>query len=139
MADQAVIADTARAEPTARPRWPLALFRTVATLAAVGAVLEPFLAGLFLSGSFSALKAHEVAGQIVGAIAMLAFLCAILYWRIGGGPIVGLRMSGGFLIAVVLQIILGYNRILALHVPLGVGLVVGSGQLAYFVWRKAGK
>jgi hypothetical protein len=139
VADQAIIAGSARAEVRARPGWPLPLFRAVATLAALGAILQPFLAGLFLSGSFSALKAHEVTGQAVGGLAVLALVCAILYWRVGGGPVIALRMTGGFLIAVVLQIILGYSRILALHVPLGVGLVIGSGQLAYFVWRKAGK
>jgi hypothetical protein len=56
----------------------------VATLAALGAVAQPFLAGMFLSGSFSALRAHEVTGQAVGAIAVLALLCAILYWRAVG-------------------------------------------------------
>ena len=139
MAEQAIITDTARAEVRARPVWPLQLFRIVATLAALGAVLQPFLAGLFLSGSFSALKAHEVTGQAVGGLAVLALICAILYWRVGGGPVIALRMTGGFLVAVVLQIILGYSRILALHVPLGVVLVIGSGQLANFAWRKAGK
>jgi len=139
VADQAVIMGSAQVDARARPGWPLLLFRIVATLAAVGTILQPFLAGLFLSGSFDALKAHEVTGQAVGGIAVLSFLCAILYWRVGGGPVIALRMSGGLLVAVVLQIVLGYSRILALHVPLGVALVIGAGQLAHFAWRRAGK
>lgn len=139
MADQAIITGVASTEARARPGWPLALFRIVATLAAAGAITQPFLAGLFLSGSFSALKAHEVTGQAVGGLALLALASAILYWRVGGGPVIALRMSGGLLVAVVLQIFLGYGRILALHVPLGVAIVIGAGQLAYFAWRKAGK
>jgi hypothetical protein len=47
-------------------------------------------------------------------------------------------MTGG-LVAVVLQIVLGYSRILVLHVPLGVMLTLGAGRLAYFAWREAGK
>lgn len=139
MADQAVIADTARAEARPGAGWTLGVFRIVATLAALGAVAQPFLAGMFLSGSFSALRAHEVTGQAVGAIAVLALLCAILYWRVGGGPVNSIRMTGGFLVAVVLQIVLGYSRILVLHVPLGVMLTLGAGRLAYFAWREAGK
>jgi hypothetical protein len=122
-----------------RPRWPLMLLRIVATLYAVATVAQPFLAGMFLSGSFSALKAHEVAGQAVGGLGILALVCAILDWRLRGGPAMVVRITGGLLIADVLQIFLGYDRILALHVPLGVAIVGGVGRLAFLTWRGAAK
>lgn len=123
----------------ARPRWPLVLFRTTATIYALAAVTEPFLAGLFLSGSFSALKAHQVTGQAIGALGILTLICAILLWRVGGGPVTAVRISGGLLVGVVLQIFLGQDHVLALHVPLGVALVAGIGRLGFFAWRQAGK
>jgi hypothetical protein len=94
---------------------------------------------MFLSGSFSALKAHEVAGQAVGGLGILALVCAILDWRLRGGPAMVVRITGGLLIADVLQIFLGYGRILALHVPLGVAIVAGVGRLALLTWRGAEK
>ena len=157
MADQAVIYGGAGADSGAgsgvggaggasprlgvpgRAGWTLGLFRGVATLYALAAVAQPFLAGLFLSGSFSALKAHEVTGQAVGGLGILTLICAILLWRVGGGPVAAVRISGGLLVGVVLQILLGYDRLLALHVPLGVALVAGIGRLGFFAWRQAGK
>lgn len=136
---QAVLIGDAGSGTRARPRWPVVLFRATATCYALAAVAQPFLAGLFLSGSFSALKAHEVTGQAVGGLGILTLICAILLWRVGGGSVAAVRISGGLLVAVVLQIILGYDRLLALHVPLGVAMVAGIGRLAYFAWREAGK
>jgi len=136
---QAVIIGDAASGTRARPRWPVVLFRATATFYALAAVAQPFLAGLFLSGSFSALKAHEVTGQAVGGLGILTLICAILLWRVGGGPVAAVRISGGLLVAVVLQIILGYDRLLVLHVPLGVAMVAGIGRLAFFAWRGAGK
>lgn len=136
---QAVIIGDTASGTGARPRWPVMLFRATATVYALAAVAQPFLAGLFLSGSFSALKAHEVTGQAVGGLGILTLICAILLWRVGGGSVAAVRISGGLLVGVVLQIILGYDRLLALHVPLGVAMVAGIGRLAFFAWREAGK
>lgn len=115
--------------------WTLGLFRGVATLYALAAVAQPFLAGLFLSGSFSALKAHEVTGQAVGGLGLLTLVCAILLWRLRGASRAVVGMSAGVLVAVVLELFLGYDRSLALHVPLGVGIVAGVVRLALLSWR----
>jgi hypothetical protein len=139
VADQAVATTAAPLGAASRPAWPLGLFRGVATLYAVATVAQPFLAGLFLSGSFSALKAHEVTGQAVGGLGIVTLLCAVLLWRLRGTSTMAVRMSAGLLVADILQIILGYDRILALHIPLGVALVMGVGRLAIYAWREAGK
>ena len=150
MADQAVIYGGAGADSGAgsgaggasprlgvpgRAGWTLGLFRGVATLYALAAVAQPFLAGLFLSGSFSALKAHEVTGQAVGGLGALTLVCAILLWRLRGASRAVVGMSAGVLVAVVLELFLGYQRSLALHVPLGVGIVAGVVRLALLSWR----
>jgi hypothetical protein len=136
---QAVLIGDAASGTAARPRWPVVLFRATATAYALAAAAQPLLAGLLLSGSFSALKAHEVTGQAVGGLGILTLICAILLWQVGGGSVAAVRISGGLLVGVVLQIILGYDRLLALHVPLGVAMVAGIGRLALFAWREAGK
>ena len=120
-----------------RAGWTLGLFRGVATLYALAAVAQPFLAGLFLSGSFSALKAHEVTGQAVGGLGVLTLGCALLLWRLRGASRAVVGMSAGVLVAVALELFLGYDRSLALHVPLGVGIVAGVVRLALFSWRGA--
>lgn len=141
MADQAVASTVAPPGDAAgrRPGWPVGLFRAVATLYALATVLQPFLAGMFLSGSFGALKAHELTGQAVGGLGILTFVCAVLLWRVRGGSALPVRFAGGLLVATVLQIVIGYSRILVLHVPLGVAMVFGVGRLAVFAWREAGK
>lgn len=139
MADQAVLTSEAPALAARPGGWPLGLLRATATLYALATVAQPFLAGMFLSGSFTALQAHEATGQAVGGLGVLTLVCSILAWRLRGVSTIAARMSAGLLVADVVEILFGYDRILALHVPLGVGLVLGSGRLALFVWREAGK
>jgi hypothetical protein len=139
VAEQAVATTAAPLGAASRAGWPLGLFRGVATFYAVATLAQPFLAGMFLSGSFSALKAHEVTGQAIGGLGFLTLLCAVLLWRLRGGSTMAIRMSAGLLVVVVLEILLGYDRILALHIPLGVGLVIGIGRLSVYAWREAGR
>jgi hypothetical protein len=140
VAEQAVAAATAAPlDPASRPAWPLGLFRVVATLFALATVLQPFLAGIFLSGSFSALTMHEITGQAVGGLGVLDLICAVLLWRVRGGSSIPVRFAAALLAMAVLQIFMGYGRILALHVPLGVAMVIGVGRLAVYAWREAGK
>jgi hypothetical protein len=120
-----------------RPRWPLRLFRTVATLYAVATIAQPFLAGMFLSGQFSALAMHETTATIVGLLGIVTIICSVLLWRIGGTSALPLRISTVLFALIALQIVFGYTKILALHVPLGVALVFGVVRLAVYGWREA--
>lgn len=127
----------AGARRAGRPRWPLRLFRTVTTLYAVSAIAQPFLAGMFLSGQFSALDMHQTNATIVGLLGIAAIICSVLLWRVGGTSALPLRISTVLFALIALQIVFGYLKILALHVPLGVALVFGIVRLAVFGWREA--
>jgi hypothetical protein len=62
-------------------------------------------------------------------------LTAVLEWKPGGGPGWPLAVSAVLFAAVAVQIMLGYARVLALHVPLGVLIIVGIVELFMWAWR----
>ncbi|MFE6507509.1 hypothetical protein ACFVDI_08790 [Nocardioides sp. NPDC057767] len=106
-----------------RPRISLFCFRAVALLIALFAIGQPIFIGSYFSGTFEALGLHSA-----GAAALQAFG---LLLPIAAGAVVAMRGRWWFLIwSVVLfllihvQAVLGYTRVLQLHVPVGV-LTVG--------------
>ncbi len=122
-------------ERTPTWRWPLVLFRTATTLAAVLIAVQPVLAGGLLQGHYSMLAAHSAVASAVGAVLLVALVGGVLLWRPGGGPGRPAALCAVALLLCVAQIGLGYTRVLILHVPLGVivvGLVI---QIAVLSWQ----
>jgi hypothetical protein len=109
--------------------------RTSATTFAILAFLQPVLAGRFLSGDYAVLDSHRTNASVVGLLAIIQIVVALLAWRIGRAPRSILGASAGLAVACALQIALGYARILGLHVPLGVLIVGGAASLLIQVWR----
>ena len=127
-------ADTPSAPANSPPAWPWWLLRAVFTLQAVDAFLQPVFEGRFLSGDFPMLAAHRTNASVVGVLAFVGVLVAILAWRIGRAPGTTAMVSAGLTTAVVLQVFLGYSRNLGVHIPLGVLIVGLSGVLAWWSW-----
>jgi H+/Cl- antiporter ClcA len=128
-------ADTRHVVPrTPPPGWAWWLLRVFLTAQATDAFLQPVLEGRFLSGDFAMLAAHRTNGTYVGVLSLSQILAAVLAWRVS-------RVPGAIVAAVValgaatgLQIYLGFNRVLGIHVPLGVAIVGVSGWLAVWMW-----
>jgi hypothetical protein len=117
-------------------RWP---FRVVITAAATLLFDQAVYAGQFLVGAFPALHTHRENAAVAGITVLAAALAAVLLRWPGGGPwwpmLACLGLSG--LIAV--QIGLGFGRVLAVHIPLGVTIIGLAAALAVWAWRYDGK
>ncbi|EXG79124.1 hypothetical protein [Cryptosporangium arvum] len=109
------------------------LFRLSLTVHAVCVLAQPILAGLYLDGSYDALGAHSLNGSILPATGMVVGAAALAFWIAGGAgwPLLAyatLWLAEGF------QIGVGYARVLAIHLPLGVTIVVLTVWLTVWVW-----
>jgi hypothetical protein len=127
-----VKADIARRTPRG---WAVWLFRIVVTITMVLAFLQAPLAGAFLSGRFGALALHKDNSTVIAIAAVVLAVSGVLLWRPGRGPgwlaVVGIL----FLAAIVLQTVLGYQRVLSVHVTLGVAIIALLVLLVVWAWR----
>lgn len=119
----------------AKGRAALVVLKAGAALTALLALAQPFLAGGFLQGYYPLLKAHEVAAMVLATAALIALVGGILVWRPGGGPADPARRYAVLVVAIVVQMMLGYSRVLLLHIPLGVGIFVMAEKFAADVFR----
>lgn len=134
----AISSDTARAGQAAEaggPRWALWVFRGTATLAAVMLFDQAIFAGQFLAGTYDALLVHRENATFAGISVVVSAIGAVLLRWPGRGPWWPIAACLGLFGLIALQIVVGFARILALHVPLGVAIVVLSAALAVWAWR----
>ncbi|MGW4565987.1 hypothetical protein ACWEN3_27420 [Streptomyces sp. NPDC004561] len=120
-----------------RRRWTLVLFRVVVTCEAVLALGQAVLAGSFLSGHYQALDLHALNATATGLTAAAQTVAASLLWRPGGGPGWPLWAGVGLFGAEAGQIAMGYTRVLAVHVPLGVAIIACTFFMLVWAWRPA--
>lgn len=125
MTTTAGIAESAPPPPVARrPRKSLWALRILALLHAAATVAQPVLAGSYLSGSVDALGFHEMNAHIVTLFSMSMFVAGLVYAIAGRGRWwVAFAPLGMFLLEFV-QEIFGYTQSLAVHIPLGVTVVL---------------
>ncbi|MDJ1138235.1 hypothetical protein [Streptomyces iconiensis] len=120
-------------------RWPLVLLRTVSTLFLILVLLQPVLAGMFVSGDVDLLALHEVNAHVISFVGWLQVLAAVLVWRPGRGPVWPLGLAVLLSAAVWMQGDWGYARQLDLHIPVGVLLVSAATALVHWSFgRKPG-
>jgi hypothetical protein len=111
--------------------WPL---RIVITVHLLMVLAQPWLAGQFLTGDVDAIAVHGLVGSLLAAVGLVVVAATLLYVIGGRGAVrvapvaVALFLADGF------QIGAGFARDLALHIPLGVAIVVASVLLAAWVW-----
>ncbi|BAJ26009.1 MULTISPECIES: hypothetical protein [Kitasatospora] len=106
------------------PRWPLTVLRAGAALTALLALLMPFLAGGFLQGYYPLLDAHKQTAMALSTVSLLTAAAGLLLWRLSRGPSGPAVQYGVLTLLCVVQYAFGDERILLLHVPLGVGVFV---------------
>ncbi|WP_194818037.1 hypothetical protein [Nocardia sp. XZ_19_385] len=122
----------------AKPRtsWPILLLRAASTGVAVLVLLQAALAGSFLSGEFAALAAHARNARIMAAFLLIQLIAAIVCKRAGLATKQPVLASVAQCVVTAALIPLGEQRILAVHLPLAVLLVVGVLHLTYTAWRR---
>lgn len=114
-------------------RW---LLTAALTLHGLVALAQPVLIGGYLDGHFDLVQVHGINGSLLMLTAFVAAVAAVAYWVAGGRgwPTVVLA---GLWFAEFVQLVLGYTRVLSVHVVLGV-LIVGSAlALAAWGWTRA--
>lgn len=77
---------------------------------------------------------HAAVGSAVGGLTLVTIGVAIAYVARGRGRLWVLPTAVVLFLAEGLQIHFGYARVLAVHIPLGVAVVVAAVLLAIWAW-----
>jgi hypothetical protein len=112
--------------------WP---FRVTMTVAAALLFNQAIFAGRMLSGSFPALHTHRENATYAGLAVLLAAVSAVPIRWPGRGPLWPALAGLGLFALIGLQILLGFARVLVVHVPLGVSIIVLGVLLTIWAWR----
>ena len=122
-------------ERASAPGWPRWVFRVTSTVAAIMLFDQAVFAGQFLSGSYPALHTHRENATFAGVAVLVSTVAAVvLRWR-GRGPRWPILACVGIFALIGLQIVLGFARMLSLHIPLGVVIIMLAIAVAVRAWR----
>jgi hypothetical protein len=117
-------------EPSTRLTVFNRIVRVLLVIGVVGhaalACLQPFLAGWSLDGDGTALLLHGANGGVIVSLSMALIPLGVLWWRPGGGTLWAPVLALLLFAAETFQLGMGYADILVIHVPLGVGILLGS-------------
>jgi hypothetical protein len=114
------------------------VFRVCCTVTAVLMFDQAVFAGQFLGGSFGALQTHRSNATVAG-IAVLVTAAAGLVVRLRGGPGWPALACLGLFGLTAVQILLGFRRVLTVHIPLGVAIIGLTIWLTVWSWRRPEK
>ncbi|MFD9226040.1 hypothetical protein ACFWDI_39960 [Streptomyces sp. NPDC060064] len=119
-------------------RWPLIVLRCVITAFLLLTLLQPVLAGMFITGDVDLLDLHEINAHTISFLSWLLVINTVLLWRPGRGPAWPIALAVVVAFLVQTQTGSGYSRALGLHIPLGVALVAGATALTYWAFAYRG-
>jgi len=115
-------------------------FRIAVSIHVLLLLAQPMLVGLFLSGGDEAkLRAHEMVGSSVGATGLVLLVAAVVAWRRAEWPARIVVLCLLLVVAEVVQLTMGYDRHLGIHVPLGVLLAITVSFLHAWAYRPHGQ
>ena len=129
----------AAAEPARTgPRATRRLFAAVVVVQAGLACTQALLAGSYFAGDVDSIAVHGIIGSLLPLGALVQLAAAVLLFRPGRGPWWPAPASLALFLAVGFQTGAGHDRALAVHVPLGVGIVGALVALACWslLWRR---
>lgn len=113
----------------------LPALRVVAVLHALSFLLQPIMAGLFLSGRDTAVDMHATNATILVALCLVMTILAFPAWRRGLVPRPVFTVSLALFVVEILQMGAGYGHVMWIHIPLGVLMMGGVAQLMPLVMR----
>ena len=113
----------------------LPALRVVAVLHALSFLLQPILAGLFLSGQDTAVDSHATNATIVVTLCLVMTVLAFPAWRRGLIPRAAFTTAAALFVVEILQMGAGYGHVMWIHIPLGVIMMGGVAQLMPLIMR----
>lgn len=116
-----------------QPRISLWALRLVLLLHLALALSQPLTIGRYLDGVFSMVQVHGVLGTMLFPVTVVAVAVAIGY-TIAGGRLWVAPVLGVVTFLEMIQVGMGYARMLGIHVPLGVATVVVAVLLSWWSW-----
>jgi hypothetical protein len=119
------------------PRATLQVLRVVAVLHSLAFLGQPVFAGEYLMGDVDALALHDTNAFIITGLDVIQLICAVVFFWKGRGRAWPIWASLAIALAVEVQVGMGYERLLVVHVPLGVSLVVGQILTTVYLFRGA--
>ncbi|MDH2390854.1 hypothetical protein QCN29_19060 [Streptomyces sp. HNM0663] len=131
-------ADAGRPAARRVRRWPLIVMRCLVTAFLLLTLVQPVLAGMFITGDVDLLALHEVNSHTLTFLSWLMVVSAVLLWRPGRGPWWPMPVTVLIAFLVQTQSGFGYSRSLALHIPLGVALTAGATALVFWSFTPRG-
>lgn len=121
--------------PPSAARWPLWLFRGCVSVAALLVFNQAVFAGQFLAGSYGSLLIHRHNATYSGIAVLICAVPGVLLWRVARGPWWPASACVALFGLIAAQIALGFARLVALHIPLGVAIILGTTLVAAWAWR----
>jgi cytochrome b len=106
--------------------------RLVLLLHCVLVILQPVMAGYFLSGEADAMNWHSPIGSTLWMVTFLQILVAFGYWWPGRGRFWPVVATVALFFAEFLQMTLGHSQTMSVHVPLGTSIVVAV--VLFTIW-----
>jgi hypothetical protein len=97
---------------------------------------QAVFAGQFLGGSYDSLHLHRENATYAGITVLVSLVAAVLLRWPGRGPWWPIAASLGIFGLVAVQIAFGFARVIGLHVPLGVAVILLATLLAAWAWRR---
>ena len=130
----AVIGGPAASPPPADrgPRASLQVLRVVAVLHSLAFLGQPVFAGGYLMGDVDSLTLHDINAFVITGLDLAQLICAVVYFWGGRGRAWPIWASLAVALAVEVQVGVGFERVLVVHLPLGVSLTVG--QILITIW-----
>jgi hypothetical protein len=134
MSTQTITGEPAATPPPADrgPRASLQVLRVVAVLHSLGFLAQPVFAGGYLMGDVDSLTLHDINAFVITGLDVVQLICAIVYFWGGRGRAWPIWASLAVALAVEVQVGMGFERVLVVHLPLGVSLTVG--QILITLW-----
>lgn len=122
-----------------RPRLTLWGLRLVTALHLCAVLVQPLLAGRFLTGDVDAIGLHGAVGLLVVLTGLVLAVTALGYVAVVRGRWWLVPVAAALFLAEGLQLGMGTARALQVHVPLGVAITVTATLLAGWAWLPAAR
>ena len=113
----------------------LPALRVVAVLHTLSFILQPILAGMFLSGQDTAVDSHATNAGILVLLCLVMTVLAFPAWRRGRVPRAAFTTSLALLLTEAVQMGVGFAHVMWLHIPLGVLMMGGVATLMPLIMR----